>query len=345
MAPRTQDGVTDPDEGSHTQGSLVVQPEEPQSGEEDMLVEPPEERLATQNEFVQGSSNDRLNRPRAEQHETSSQPRSSPLLAQDAAPSQTTTARARRNLAKCTWEPCLPGQEVHAFVSALPLPRQSKYNVFNALCHCGVENAEDLDALARLIHDDGQAEQIITVRGVHIIEWLVFRHALQNHGSKQICPGPDTQFTSFLEGCTPPLLHLSGALHDMCQHTLQDLVELSTLQGPDWPRLQSHLISQGFTLSEWLSFRQRLRSLSSDSGSDSTLGARTNTSTVSSGSKVVEALKKVGLRLDEDIDKFCRLNMEHLDELLEMLSREGVSYADCQHVKVELQQRAREHSM
>ena len=91
-----------------------------------------------------------------------------PLPAQDAAPSQTSITRARRNLAKCTWEPCLPGQEVYAFVSALPLPRQSKYNVFNALCHCGVENAEDLDALSYLDeHLPHVQQQVHDIRHVY----------------------------------------------------------------------------------------------------------------------------------------------------------------------------------
>lgn len=232
---------------------------------------------------------------------------------------------------------------MYTFASGLPLARQSKYAVFNALCHCGVENADDLDALARLIYDDGQAEQILTTRGVNNVVWLVLRHALQNHSKKQTCPGPDTSLTSFLEACVPSLLHLSGTLHDMCQHTLQDLVDLSTLPESEWPHLQSHLVSQGFSLVEWLSFRQGLRSLSSDIGGVTTLSARVNTSALPSGAGILEALKRVGLRLNEDIDKFCGLKPGHLEELLEMLMREGVSYADCRRVEDELQKRAKEH--
>ena len=242
-------------------------------------------------------------------------------------------------VAQLPFLPCLPDSDVHRFVQDIEAPRASAYSIFHAFSNGGIATGEDLSTLAGLIYENAQAENILKQRGMNHIEWLAVRHALLNRSSTHSCPGPDPEFRTFLTSCTPSLMDIAPLLHSLCLHTSQDLLKLSAIPA-EWPHLQNYLLAKDVSLIHWLALRRSLQSLLPDVGDRAAnLTHRARRVNAPLGAKEREALRRVGLHSEADINTFCSIGLDHLDELLEMLSKEGLTYSECKGVEAEFIER------
>jgi len=253
--------------------------------------------------------------------------------AAEAVPAVNLSAPQTKKLADLVWEPCLPGTLVHAFVQGLSVSTRSAYTIFNAFANCGIESPPDFEALMGIVRDNtDEARQLLMKRGLTYVDWLVVRHGLLNRGSRQTCPGPDNDFAVFLTTCSPPLTHHTALLHDMCLHTLADIRTLSSLPA-EWPHTQTHLLYRGFTLLEWFGFKHGLQTLAQPEGVSTPPMPPTGGLTAIAK---MEAFKRIGLRSEDDIKALYTLRSEYVDEVLEMLVKQGLSYSECRFVESEL---------
>ncbi|THH21597.1 hypothetical protein EUX98_g8346 [Antrodiella citrinella] len=253
-----------------------------------------------------------------------------------ASPVAAATPATTSSFANRTWKPCLPDPLVYTFVQGLLISTSSAHNIFNAFSNCGIQHTSDLDALATAIHDSqDEARQVLVKRGMNYADWLIVRHALLNRDNRQTCPGPDDGFDVCLASTSPPLSHHASMLHDMCLHTLTDIRDLASLSA-EWPHIQTHLLSQGFSLAEWFGFRQALTKLATGGGAF-VLHARSHTPAPETGGLADmtrwAAFKRIGLRSEDDIKALCTLQSEHLDDVMEMLVKEGLGYSECRYVE------------
>ncbi|TCD71163.1 hypothetical protein EIP91_012111 [Steccherinum ochraceum] len=248
-------------------------------------------------------------------------------------------------------KPGFPGSDVHAFVAGLPLlSPEDPYN-FDLFAKLGMAGIKEKDDLEMLTVDFDRARDFLTGKGVSFLQWIVVRHGLlartRRRGSD---PNQNVEIEAemldFLKQRSPSLEHLSPILRDIGL-TYSDVKHLYSLRGT-WPALGKYLISQGFKFAEFVAFKRGLLGLYSPAQDLVDLmdpshheALKTFLADVKGDAKSkIDSFMRVGFCYREDLDMLSTLPAERIDEVLDGLVKEGLSWSECKAVQDALHRRA-----
>ncbi|TCD65423.1 hypothetical protein EIP91_002679 [Steccherinum ochraceum] len=246
-----------------------------------------------------------------------------------------------------------PDAAVHSFLSSLPIPRQ-QMPLFVRLGACGIMSLQDLLALNQVTRlDPPRARDLLLANGLNYAHWITLRHhlSLLADGDPSKLEDDDGFLQSFLELCSPPLGHRLAVLTAAGMLGREDVHAVANSPQAHWPAMKDFLSSHGFTFVETLSFRRSLSAFSQATAvTYSALDAKhplvtffmTLQGTVATRLPV-DIFGRVGLETADDLDDLCRLSDQEVEEVLDELSKEGLTWMECKAVRAGLIRRAEKY--
>ncbi|TCD71164.1 hypothetical protein EIP91_012112 [Steccherinum ochraceum] len=247
-------------------------------------------------------------------------------------------------------QPGFPDSNVHAVVAAIPslCPGDPfNFKLFEKLGMLGVRTKADLDMLSANLE---QTKEFLLKKGISFLEFIVIRHHLLLRARRH---RPETgrdmadepKMLEFLKQYSPPLEHLSSVLRDIGIQN-SDLEHLSSLDDA-WPAFGKYLLSHGLQISEYRSLRRavpvnrRVDLAEADSNPEPYLALQIFLKALKGDlNSKVDAFVRAGLCYSEDLNMVCVLPEEQIDEILDGLIKEGLSWTQCKAVREGLKDRA-----
>ncbi|KAH8099438.1 hypothetical protein BXZ70DRAFT_1009247 [Cristinia sonorae] len=245
----------------------------------------------------------------------------------------------------CSLQAGFPGKRVHSFIYDLPhLSHEARFAIFNCFGRLGIRMLPDLEAS---YSNPDQTRELLLSDGLSFTNWVIIRHHLvlfKNLSDTDLqALDADSKLLPFLEDNSLQsrgnLLRGMGLRHKDIEHLARLRLE--------WASVTRYLVSQGFTFVDCLSFKRGLIALAkTQDGSPEAEDSPALTAFVADLqpegkmlSKVM-ALANIGLESVEDLDMWCALEEEKMDEVLNMLSMEGLNWLECKAVRRGLTKRA-----